>query len=305
MLVVLAGSSGLLGQALRGRLAERGDRVLRLVRGEPTHPDERRWDPRAGMLDPAVLAGADAVISLGGAGVARLWTGGARRLIRDTRVDVTATVARAVAEARPRPPVLLSASAIGYYGHRGDEAVDEHSPAGDGFLAEVCRVWEAATRPAEDAGTRVVHLRTGLVLAAGGGLLGPMLPQFRLGLGGRMGTGRQYWPWITLADWLGAVEFVLARPDLAGPVNLVGPDPCRNVEFTAALGRAVHRPSLLPVPAPLLRLVLGEFSSELLNSRRVLPTVLTTAGYTYRHPQLDGALRAVLAAGQVRDTLDR
>jgi uncharacterized protein (TIGR01777 family) len=257
MRIVLAGGSGFLGTAIARRCAERGDTVVRLVRGDPAGPAERHWHPRAGALDPAVLADADAVISLGGASVARRWTTGARRLIRDSRVDVTTTVARAVAAAGPRPPVLLSASAIGFYGDTGDTGVDESSPAGDGFLAEVCRVWEAATRPAEDAGARVVHLRTGLVLAAGGGLLGPMLPQFRFGLGGRMGNGRQYWPWIALTDWLDAVWFTIERPDLAGPVNLVGPAPVTNTAFVAALGRVTHRPTLLPAPAAALRLVLG------------------------------------------------
>jgi uncharacterized protein len=295
MRIVLAGASGFLGTQLVRDLRGRGHEVIRLVRRPPRAEDERGWDPRAGALDPGVFDGVDAVVNLCGVSVARLWTGSAKRSIRSSRVDATTTLARAVAAAGHRPRTLVSASAVGFYGDTGEQIVDERSHAGEGFLAEVCRVWEAATRPAEDAGVRVAHLRTGIVLCHEGGMLGPILPLFRLGLGGRIGGGHQYIPWIAMADWLGAVRFILDQAELVGPVNVVGPRPVTNAEFTKALGRVVHRPSVLPVPAMPLRLGLGGFAGELLDSHRVLPRALTTAGFQFTYQEIEPALVAAVS----------
>ncbi|MBN1174235.1 MAG: TIGR01777 family oxidoreductase [Micromonosporaceae bacterium] len=303
MRIVLAGASGFLGTHLVRQLTGAGHAVIRLVRRKPGAADERAWDPDAGLLDSAALAGAGAVVNLAGASVARLWTEQYRQTIRTSRVTTTSTLATALAalsDDRPHPRVLLNASAIGFYGDTGDQAVDESSPAGTGFLAGVCRDWEAATQPAEEVGIRVVHLRTGLPLAAGGGLLKPLLPLFRAGLGGRMGDGRQYWPWISLVDWLGAVQFLLEDPpagqsSISGPVNLVGPAPATNAEFVAALGRVLRRPAVLPAPASALRLALGGFAAEVLDSHRVLPTVLSETGFRFQHSALEPALRAALS----------
>jgi uncharacterized protein len=294
MRIAVAGSSGFLGSRLVGKLRADGHEVVRLVRRPPRDPSEARWDPAGRVLDPTVLSTVDAAVNLAGVNVAGRWTGAYRRRIRDSRVDSTATLAHALAAAEPRPGVLLNASAIGYYGDTGDRPVDEQSPPGEGFLADVCRAWEAATAPAEDAGVRVVHLRTGLPLDPGGGLLKPMLLPFRLGLGGPLGNGRQYWPWISMPDWLGAVRFLLDRADLAGPVNLTAPQPVTNAEFTRALGGVLHRPAVLPVPAPALRLALGGFASEALGSRRVLPAVLNRSGYAFQHRDVTAALTSAL-----------
>ena len=294
MRIAVAGSSGFLGSRLVGKLRADGHEVVRLVRRPPRDPSEVRWDPAGRVLDPTVLSTVDAAVNLAGVNVAGRWTGAYRRRIRDSRVDSTVTLAHALAAAEPRPGVLLNASAIGYYGDTGDRPVDEQSPPGEGFLADVCRAWEAATAPAEDAGVRVVHLRTGLPLDPGGGLLKPMLLPFRLGLGGRIGSGRQYWPWISMPDWLGAVRYLLDRADLAGPVNLTAPQPVTNAEFTRALGAVLHRPAVLPVPAPALRLALGGFASEALGSRRVLPAVLTRSGYAFQHRDVTAALTSAL-----------
>jgi hypothetical protein len=293
MRLVIAGSSGFLGTHLVAALRGDGHEVVRLVRREPRGAGELRWDPAARRLDPAALAGADAVVNLAGANVGRRWTAAHKRRLRDSRVDTTATLADAIA-ARGAPVTLLNSSAVGFYGDTGDRPVDEGSAPGRGFLADLAREWEAATDPAAAAGARVVLLRTGLPLHAGGGLLRPMLLPFRLGVGGRLGSGRQYLPWISLADWLGAVRFLLDRSDVAGPVNLVGPQPVPNAQFTAAFGRVLRRPTLLPVPTVALRLVLGEFAGEALASQRVLPGALTAAGYPFRHPDVESALRAAL-----------
>jgi uncharacterized protein (TIGR01777 family) len=295
MRIAVAGSSGFLGSRLVEALTADGHEVIRLVRRPPEGPAQARWDPAAGILDPALLSTVDAAVNLAGANVARRWTAAYRRRIRDSRVDTTNTLARAAAAADPRPAVLLNASAVGFYGDTGNRAVDEQSPPGEGFLADVCRAWEAATHPAEDVGVRVVHLRTGLPLDTGGGLLKPLLLPFRLGVGGRLGSGRQYWPWISMPDWLGAVRFLLNRGDLSGPVNLTGPAPVTNAEFTRVLGELLHRPTLLPVPAPALRLALGDFAGEALASQRVLPGALTGAGYAFAHPDVTAALRTALA----------
>ncbi|MFC8300047.1 TIGR01777 family oxidoreductase [Micromonospora orduensis] len=297
MRILLAGASGFLGTRLGDRLTADGHQVTRLVRRPPRGPQERQWDPAAGQLDPAVVAGADAVVNLAGAGVGdKRWNDDYRRLIRTSRVDSTTTLATTVAglPAADRPGVLLNSSAVGWYGNTGDRAVEEDAPAGEGFLADVCRVWEAATRPAEDAGVRVVRLRTGLPLHRDGGLLKPQLLPFRLGIAGRLGSGRQWLPWISMVDWLDATLFLLSRADIAGPVNVVGPNPVTNAEFTRELARQLHRPAIIPIPALALKVALGGFSHEALTSTRVLPAVLTRAGYPYQHPDLRGALHAAL-----------
>jgi len=297
MRIAIAGSSGFLGTRLVDDLTGTGHEVVRLVRHPPRGPSEVQWDPRAGALDPAVLSTVDAVVNLAGANVGRYWTPAYQRKIRDSRVETTATIARAVVAARSAtggPATWLNSSAVGFYGDTGDRAVDEDSPAGDGFLADVALAWEAATVPAEDAGVRVGHLRTGLPLVREGGLLKPLLIPFRLGVGGRLGNGRQYLPWIGLPDWIAAVRFLLDRADLAGPVNLTGPEPVTNAEFTRVLADLLHRPALLPVPRLALRAVLGGFGNESVASQRVLPGVLAKAGFAFGYPDVRAALEWAL-----------
>lgn len=299
MRILMAGASGFLGTRLVDRFVADGHQVTRLVRRPPRAPDERQWNPSAAQLDPALVAEADAVVNLAGAGVGdRRWTDEYRRIIRTSRVDTTTTVAITIAglPAEDRPAVLINASAVGWYGDTGDRAVEEDAPAGEGFLADVARVWEAATRPAEDAGVRVARLRTGLPLDRDGGMLKPQLLPMRLGVSGRLGSGRQWWPCLSMADFLDAVAFVLARDDVAGPVNVVGPAPVTNAEFTRELARQLHRPAFLRVPAVALKVALGGFAVEALSSSRVLPGVLTRAGFQYRHPDLPSALHAALTA---------
>ncbi|KWV29881.1 TIGR01777 family oxidoreductase [Micromonospora rifamycinica] len=297
MRILMGGASGFLGTRLVDRLTGEGHQVTRLVRRSPRTPDERRWDPAAGQLDPAVVAGADAVVNLAGAGVGdKRWTDDYRRVIRSSRVDSTTTLAVTIAglPAADRPGVLLNSSAVGWYGDTGDRVVEEDAPAGEGFLADVCRVWEAATRPAEDAGVRVVRLRTGLPLHRDGGLLKPQMLPFKLGVAGRLGSGRQWLPWISLRDWLDAVVFLLAAGDTAGAVNVVGPNPVTNAEFTREFARQLHRPAIVPIPAVALKVALGGFAQEALTSTRVLPAVLTRAGFAWTHPELPAALHAAL-----------
>ncbi|WP_229400340.1 TIGR01777 family oxidoreductase [Micromonospora okii] len=297
MRILMAGASGFLGTRLADRLAADGHQVTRLVRRPARTPDERRWNPAGAQLDPAVVAEADAVVNLAGAGVGdKRWDERYKRLIRSSRVDSSTTLAVTIAglPAADRPAVLLNSSAVGWYGNTGDRVVEEDAPAGEGFLADVCRVWEAATRPAEDAGVRVVRLRTGLPLHRDGGLLKPQLLPFKLGVAGRLGSGRQWLPWISMADWLRAVRFLLDRDDVAGPVNVVGPAPVTNAEFTRELARQLHRPAVLPIPALALKVALGGFAQEALTSARVLPAVLRRAGFDYHHPDLPGALHAAL-----------
>jgi uncharacterized protein (TIGR01777 family) len=294
MRILLAGASGFLGTRLVERLQGQGHELTRLVRRPAESAGEITWQPSAGQLDPAVVAGADAVINLAGAGVGdHRWTPSYKSLLRSSRVDSTGTIAHAIKHlpAADRPAVLINASAVGWYGDTGDREVTEDAPAGSTFLADVCRVWEAAARPAEDAGTRVVLLRTGLILDS---VLKPLMLPFKLGLGSRIGSGKQWWPWFALLDWLDAATFVLDTDTVSGPVNLVGPEPVTNAEFTAALGRALHRPALLFVPPIALRTALGEFADEIIRSQRVLPGALTRAGFTWKHPTIDAALRATV-----------
>ncbi|MFF5171953.1 TIGR01777 family oxidoreductase [Micromonospora sp. NPDC000089] len=297
MRILMAGASGFLGTRLVDRLTADGHQVTRLVRRPPRTPDERQWNPSAAQLDPAVVAGSDAVVNLAGAGVGdKRWDDAYKQLIRSSRVDTTSTLAITIAglPAADRPTVLLNSSAVGWYGNTGDRAVEEDAPAGEGFLADVCRVWEAATRPAEDAGVRVVRLRTGLPLHRDGGLLKPQLLPFKLGIAGRLGSGRQWLPWISMRDWLDAAAFLLERDDIAGPVNGVGPAPVTNAEFTRELARQLHRPALIPIPALALKVALGGFAQEALTSTRALPAVLTRTNFPYAHPTLATAIHAAL-----------
>lgn len=297
MRILMAGSSGFLGTRLVDRLTSGGHQVTRLVRRPARTADERQWNPSAAQLDPAVVAEADAVVNLAGAGVGdKRWSDDYKKLIRSSRVDSTTTLAIAIAglPAADRPSVLFNSSAVGWYGDTGDRTVEEDAPAGEGFLADVCRVWEAATRPAEDAGVRVVRLRTGLPLHRDGGMLQPQLLPIKLGLGGRLGSGRQWWSWISLRDWVNAAAFLLERDDIAGPVNGAGPDPATNAQFTRELARQLHRPAIIPIPALALKVALGGFAQDILTSTRVLPAVLTKAGFTFTHPDLPSALHAAL-----------
>jgi len=301
MRILMAGASGFLGTRLVDRLRQAGHDVTRLVRRPAQEPDEVPWKPSAGQLDAPVVAAADAVINLAGVAVGdKRWTAGYKSEIRSSQVDSTATIARAIKRLDPaeRPRTLLNSSAVGWYGATGDHKVTEDAPAGTGFLADVCRVWEAAARPAEDAGTRVVLLRTGLPLDEKGGLLKPQMLPFRLGVGGKLGNGKQWVPWIALQDWLRAVEFVLDSEDVSGPVNVVGPEPVTNAAFTEVFGRLLHRPTVMPIPGLALQVALGEFAGEALKSQRVMPGVLSRAGFTWNCPTLESALRAALALEQ-------
>src|SRR5581483_12241033 len=278
MRIAITGSHGLIGTALIRSLLADGHRVVRLVRGTPARgarPDgteEVGWDPRAGRVDAAGLAGVEAVVNLAGAGVGdHRWTQAYKREIRESRVPGTRALAETVAGMETPPRVLVSASAVGVYGQTGDRVIDETSPVGDDFLARVCVDWEGATAPAADAGVRVVHTRTGLVVASEGGAWARLFPLFRFGLGGRLGSGRQYWPFISLADEVAAIRHLIADETLSGPVNLTAPEPVTNREVTAAMGRVMHRPTLAAVPEVALRAVLGEMAVEVVGSHRVVP----------------------------------
>jgi uncharacterized protein len=305
MRVLMAGASGYLGTKLTTRLRADEHEVVRLVRRPTATPDEVSWDPDAGRLDPAAVAAVDAVINLAGTPLGmrlgrvqlpiRPWTRRYRRAFDSSRIDTTAVLSQAIAVADPKPTVFLCGSAAGWYGDTGDDVVDEQSPGGsNGFLTRNAREWEAAADPARAAGVRVVHLRTGFPLHRDGGYLGPQLLPFRLGLGGKVGNGTQWQPWISLTDWLEATVFLLDRDDIAGPVNMVGPTPATNIEFTRALGKLLHRPTLMPLPGPLLRLMVGEFGRDALVSKRLVPGVLLSTGFQFTHPDLESALRAAL-----------
>ena len=287
----------MLGSAIRPALAGVGHSSYPLVRRTPAG-GEVQWDPMR-PLDPQRLEGFDAVIHLAGKAISGLWSKKFKREVRESRVLGTQTLSAAAAESFRRtgmPKAFVAASATGYYGTRGDEELTEDSPAGSGFLADVCQEWEAATSPAADAGVRVVNLRIGVVLAKHGGALRAMLPAFRLGLGGPVGDGRQYMSWIAIDDVVGCFLFALANEKLRGPVNAVAPQPVRNLEFVQALGKALHRPAFLPLPAFVVRTVFGEMGEALLlSSARVKPARLEAAGYALRHPELDEALRFTLS----------
>ena len=296
MKVVVSGSSGLVGSALVPHLREEGHEVLRLVRGPATVAGEISWDPKAWKLDPAALEGCDAVIHLAGASIAEgRWTAARKELIRQSRVDSTRFLAQTLAALAKPPEVLISASAIGFYGDRGEEELDEKSPVGFGFLAEVCRQWEAAAEPAAKAGIRVVHPRLGMVLDGSGGALGRMLLPFRMGLGGALGSGKQWVSFIHLEDVVHILSLALRQQDWAGPLNVVAPTPVRQRDFAAALAGELHRPALLWTPGFLLEALLGEMAEELLlASTRVLPRCLLAAQYPFRSPNLESALQDAL-----------
>jgi uncharacterized protein len=291
---LVSGSTGFIGSRLVTSLLDDGHRVIRLTRRAKSDADVR-WDAESGSIDHDALAraGADVVVNLAGEPIAQRWTSERKRRIRSSRVNGTSALAAALAALPKRPAVLVSGSAIGYYGaHRGDELLDEASAAGDDYLAETAGAWERATAPASDAGIRVAISRTGIVLGDHGGVLAKMLPPFRMGVGGPLGNGRQWMSWIALSDMVTALRFLADTASLAGPFNLVAPEPARNAEVSDALGRVLHRPALIPVPVIALRLVYGEMAdATALASQRVVPKRLAGAGFTFRHPRLDDALR--------------
>lgn len=296
MNILVSGSRGLVGSALVPALEAGGHTVRRLVRG-PAEDVDVSWDPDGETIDAAALPGTEAVVHLAGEGIAqRRWSEEQKARIRDSRVRGTTLLAEALADLATPPRVLVSGSAVGYYGDRGDETLTEDSPPGDDFLAEVCRQWEAATDPAERVGVRVVHIRTGIVLAAGGGSLQRQFQLFRLGLGGRLGTGRQYLSWIALDDGVGAICHLLETATARGAHNLTSPQPVTNAELTRTLARVLRRPAVIPVPAVALDIALGKglARSLALASQRVLPDRLMASGYEFRHPDLESALRDLL-----------
>lgn len=293
MRVVVAGSTGLIGSALVEHLRSRGDDVVRLVRGEARARDEVSWDPDAGQLDPAALSGAHAVVNLGGAGLGdRRWTARYKETIRSSRVRGTSLLSRSIAANPDGPQILVQGTAVGFYGDRGDEELDESSPPGSGYIPSVVVDWEEATAPASAAGARVALARTGIVLARGGAL-SRLIPLARLGLAGRLGPGDQFWPWIGIEDEVRALTFLIDT-DLAGPVNLTAPEPATCSRIVAQLAHALGRPAAVPVPAWALRLGLGEFASELVSSQRVVPAALQAAGFEFVCPSLDAAVHAVV-----------
>ena len=288
--IAVTGASGLIGSSLVGYLKSQGHTVQRLVRRPAVSSEEITWDPIAGTVDMEALAGVDAVIHLAGAGVSdKRWTKKYKSEILNSRLLGTTTIAKAVAIVKPQ--VFISASAIGWYGESGNRAVIESDRVGDDFLAAVCREWESAADLAGDV--RTIKLRTGLVLDPTGGALGKMLPIFRFGLGGKLSNGKQWWSWITLHDQIRAIAFLLENK-VSGPVNLTSPNPVTNSEFTAGLARAMHRPALFPVPAIALKIVLGGFSAEVLGSKKVMPHVLTEAGFTFDYPHISSALEKLV-----------
>jgi len=297
MQVAISGSSGLIGAALAASLTRDGHRVLRLRRGGVTDGDEIGWDPQGGRIDAPALEGVDAVVHLAGESIgAHRWSDEQKRRIEESRVRGTAVLAAAIASRERKPRVFVSGSAIGVYGNRGDEILTEDSRPGDDFLANVVRKWEAETQPAIDAGVRTVLLRTGIVLARSGGALTRMLTPFKLGLGGRLGSGKQWMSWIALEDEVRAIRHVIETEACSGPVNATSPNPVTNLEFTKTLGDVLGRPTVLPTPLLPLKLLYGAelVESLLLFSQRVMPARLEASGFTFAQPVLDGALRSVL-----------
>lgn len=296
MKIAVTGASGLIGSALVPALTGDGHSVVRLVRRPERADDEIQWDPPQRRLDASRLADVDAVVHLAGVGIGdHRWSAKHERAVRDSRVDGTTLISETLAGLRAdgRPRTLVTASAIGWYGDTGDREVDEAAPAGTDVLADVVKQWEAATAPAQEAGVRVVRIRTGLVCGRKGGLLGKVLPLVKLGVGGRLASGRQYWSWISLPDEIGAIRHVLGDDGISGAVNLTGPAPVTNAEFVATLGRILHRPTVLPVPAFALRIVTGKPFADagIIAGQRVLPAVLQRTGYRFQHETAEQALR--------------
>jgi uncharacterized protein len=293
MRIAVTGSTGLIGTALVGSLRAAGHEVSRLVRRPSRAADEVAWDPVRQRIDAAGLNGCDAVVQLAGAAIGgRRWNDAYKRKIRESRVLGTATIAEAVASLDTPPRVLVCGSAIGFYGDTGDRKVDESAPPGDGFLPSLCVDWEEAARPAEEAGVRTVFSRTGLVVARGGGAWGKLFPIFGAGLGGRLGSGNQYWSFISLHDEVAALRHLIDTDTLEGPVNLTAPEPVTNREVTAAMGRVLHRPTPFPVPAAVLRLAVGGLAEDIVGSQRVVPSRLLESGFTFAFPSIDAAVRA-------------
>jgi uncharacterized protein (TIGR01777 family) len=296
MNILVTGASGLIGSGLLPFLGNTGHEVTRLVRSPP-RPGERaiRWDPAAGSIEESGLAGMEAVVHLAGENIAERWTAGKKAKIRDSRVNGTRLLCEALARMDTPPKVLVSASAIGYYGDRGGEMLTEESPSGQGFLAEVCRAWEASTAPAQQKGIRVVPLRFGIVLSEAGGALAKILPPFRMGMGGILGSGRQYMSLIALDDAVGAIHHAIVTESLQGPANAASPESVTNQEFTKTLGKVLGRPTVVPLPAFAARLMFGEMADELLlASACVQPVKFAASGYTFRYPDLEAALRHLL-----------
>jgi uncharacterized protein (TIGR01777 family) len=294
MRILVSGASGPIGAALLGALKAQGATVTRLVRNSATGNDQIVWDPSR-PLSPDTVSGFDAVIHLAGESIVGRWTDAKKRRILDSRSQGTGHLAEAVAKASQPPRVFISASAVGFYGNRGDEILSENSPSGKGFAAEICRQWEAATHPAAKAGIRTAQMRIGVVMSADGGALPEMLTPFRLGLGGRLGNGRQWWTWVSVRDVVGAIQHVLNHNSLSGPVNAVAPNPVTNAEFTRILASVLNRPAIFPIPAFAVRMIFGEMGEELfLGSQRVEPTKLAASGYQFQHPDLKNALKEIL-----------
>lgn len=295
MKIAITGSTGLLGEAVTAALKTQGHDVVRVVR-RPAGPGEVMWDPDAGKIDTGALAGIGAAVHLAGENIASgRWTASRKKRILESRTKGTRLFCEALADVQPKPAVLVSASAVGYYGDRGEKDLTESDPPGVGFLAKVCREWEAATMPAADRGIRVVLPRIAAVLTPKGGALAKMLPPFRMGVGGRLGSGRQYMSWITLDDMVRVIQFALEHQGLDGPVNAAAPDAVTNATFTKALGRAIGRPTIFPVPGFVMKTIFGEMAQEvLLSSTRVRPERLLREGFQFKHPQLEPALRELL-----------
>lgn len=292
LVVAISGSSGLIGSAIAHRVQRTGGEVRRLVRRAARAPGEISWDPTRGVIDADALEGVDALINLAGENLAQRWTDDVKRRIRDSRVESTKLLSRTVATLAGKPRVFLSGSAIGIYGSRGDEILDESSTLGDDFLASVCKDWEAAAEPATDAGIRLVHLRTGIVLSRDGGALPKMLLPFKLGVGGKFGSGRQWMSWIALSDYVDAIAFLLTNGGIHGPVNMVAINPVTNDEFAHTIARVIGRPAMFSVPGFAMKLVLGEMAEDtVLASQRVAPRRLVDAGFTFTYPTLESALR--------------
>jgi uncharacterized protein (TIGR01777 family) len=295
MHVAITGATGMIGTALSQALRAEGHRVTGITRSQPG-PDQLQWSPSDQRIDAAALRGVDAVVHLAGEPVAaHRWTAQAKRRIKDSRISGTTLIAQTLADLDGGPRTLVSVSGIDYYGDRGDEVLTEHSGPGGTFLADVCKVWEASAEPARQAGIRVVHPRIGIILTSQGGALQRMLPLFKLGLGGRFGSGRQYWSWVTLDDVIGVLSHALTTASVTGPLNTTAPEPVTNARFTTVLGKVLSRPAWLLVPSFGPRLVLGEMADAMVfHSKRVVPEATLASGYTFRYPDLEAGLRSAL-----------
>ncbi|MGA9813923.1 MAG: TIGR01777 family oxidoreductase [Terriglobales bacterium] len=292
--ILVSGSSGPIGTTLVRSLKASGAAVTRLVRKAAAGPDQITWDPDR-PLSPDLVSGFDAIIHLAGESIVGRWTAAKKRRILESRVQGTSHLAEAAAQASPQPRVFISASAVGFYGNRGDEILREDSGSGEDFASEICRKWEAAAEPAAKAGIRTAQMRIGVVMSADGGALPKMLTPFRMGLGGRLGNGRQWWAWVSVRDVVGAIEHVLNHESLSGPVNTVAPNPVSNAEFTRILASVLKRPAIFPMPAFVVRLIFGEMGVELfLGSQRAEPAKLVASGYQFQHPELKSALKEIL-----------